>query len=217
MIKARVLHTSGVGESQIDERIGDLEILSNPTVGLAAHSGQVDVRITAKAASELEADTLIRGVEAEIRQRLGAWIYGADGDTLEQVALDTLAVNGWKLVVVESGLRGELVRRLSNTSGAFARGEVIPQSLSGEDLSQRLHNYRIEHGTEVGLGVSLTSSDRRHDVILILITPTSEEQFIRPYGGPPEYAPRWAFHHSLDVLRLHGIDSTQSRRDAKNY
>jgi len=33
VIKARVLHTSGVGESQIDERIGDLEQRSNPTVG----------------------------------------------------------------------------------------------------------------------------------------------------------------------------------------
>jgi hypothetical protein len=24
---------------------------------------------------------------------------------------------------------------------------------------------------------------------------------MRPYGGPPEYAPRWALHHSLDVIR----------------
>ena len=48
VIKTRVLHTAGVGESQIDDRISDLEELANPTVGLAAHSGQVDVRITCK-------------------------------------------------------------------------------------------------------------------------------------------------------------------------
>ena len=52
VIKTRILHTSGVGESQIDERIADLERLSNPTVGLSAHAGQVDVRITAKAESK---------------------------------------------------------------------------------------------------------------------------------------------------------------------
>ena len=59
IIKARVIHTAGIGESQIDEMIGDLETLSNPTIGLLAHSGQVDVRITAKANSENEADQMI--------------------------------------------------------------------------------------------------------------------------------------------------------------
>jgi nicotinamide-nucleotide amidase len=56
IIKARVLHTSGAGESQIDDLIGELEELSNPTVGLAAHSGQVDIRITAKADCPESAD-----------------------------------------------------------------------------------------------------------------------------------------------------------------
>ncbi len=48
-IKTRVLHVAGLGESQIDEWIGDLELLGNPTVGLSAHPGLVDIRITAKA------------------------------------------------------------------------------------------------------------------------------------------------------------------------
>ncbi len=78
IIKARVLHTAGTGESQIDELVGDLEELGNPTVGLAAHSGQVDVRITAKADSPEAADELIKPVEKIIRDRLGNWIYGAD-------------------------------------------------------------------------------------------------------------------------------------------
>ena len=49
VIMMRVLHSAGLGESQIDDWISDLEKLTNPTVGLAAHSGQVDIRITAKA------------------------------------------------------------------------------------------------------------------------------------------------------------------------
>ena len=55
-IKARVLRTCAVGESDIDRAIGDLMTLANPTVGLAAHSGQTDVRITAKADTEAEAE-----------------------------------------------------------------------------------------------------------------------------------------------------------------
>jgi nicotinamide-nucleotide amidase len=62
IIKARVIHTAGVGESQIDVMIGELELLNNPTVSLAAFSGQVDVRITAKSESAEEAEKLLQGI-----------------------------------------------------------------------------------------------------------------------------------------------------------
>jgi competence/damage-inducible protein CinA-like protein len=201
VIISRILHTAGVGESQIDDRIGDLETLSNPTIGLAAHSGQVDVRITAKAASEVEAAALIQDVEVVIRQRLGTWIYGADQDTLEQVALERLARRDWKLAVVESGLKGELVRRLASTSGSFAVAEVLPTPLTAEALNSRTLAVRAENNAEVGLGVSIIPSTERQEVLLSLITPAGDQQFARPYGGPPEYASRWAIHHSLDILR----------------
>ena len=52
VIVARTLRTAGIGESSLDDKIGK-DILSerNPSVGLAAHHGAVDVRITAKAES----------------------------------------------------------------------------------------------------------------------------------------------------------------------
>ena len=49
VIKARTLRTVGLGESWIDERIDAQMRSANPTVGLAAHSGIVDIRITARA------------------------------------------------------------------------------------------------------------------------------------------------------------------------
>jgi len=63
-IKARTLHTCGIGESALDAQIADLEESTNPTIGLAAHPGQSDIRITAKADSEAEADALIAEMEA---------------------------------------------------------------------------------------------------------------------------------------------------------
>ena len=82
-IKVRTLHTAGVGESWIDEHIGDLETLANPTVGISAHSGIVEIRITAKAENDLEANRMIAHVENDIRARLGATVFGADDDTLD--------------------------------------------------------------------------------------------------------------------------------------
>jgi nicotinamide-nucleotide amidase len=202
IIKARVLHTAGAGESQIDDQIDDLERFSNPTVGLAAHSGQVDVRITAKAASEAEADAMIGEVEATIRQRLGNWVYGADGETLEEMAMQHLQQRGWNLTVVESDLGGQLLRRLAGSPGVFRGGEMLAERpKDGEALLAVTENYRQARGADVGLGVAIYPHGEKQDVQVALITPEGQRTLQRPYGGPPEYAPRWALHHSLDILR----------------
>lgn len=201
IIKTRILHTVGAGESQVDDLIGDLESLSNPSVGLAAHSGQVDVRITAKAESDLEADRLIAPMEATIRERLGSWVYGADQETLEEIALKAVASRGWKLVLVESGLNGNLLRRLANVPGPFLGGEILTETPSTDELLAKTKNIRKDQGAEVGLGVAIYPGSEKQDVYLVLITPEGNQELTRPFGGPPEYAPRWALHHSLDVIR----------------
>ncbi len=201
VIKTRVLHTAGVGESQIDDLISDLEELANPTVGLAAHSGQVDVRITCKGESQEEADEMIQPVEAALRQRLGNWVYGADQETLEEVALRALSHKGWTLAVVEAGLGGLLMRRLANASGPFLGGEMLTETPAPEALQAATHAQREGRHADVGLGVAIYPRTEKQDVHFALITPEGERQFSRPYGGPPEYAPRWALHHSLDVIR----------------
>ena len=57
------IHTAGIGESSVDELVSDLEKMNNPTVGLAAHPGQVDIRITAKANTRELAHELITPIE----------------------------------------------------------------------------------------------------------------------------------------------------------
>ena len=49
---SRIIHTAGIGESSIDNLIGDFEKLNNPSVGITAKPGQVDIRITAKACNQ---------------------------------------------------------------------------------------------------------------------------------------------------------------------
>ena len=52
--------------------------------------------------SEDEADTLIRPVEETIRSRLGNWVYGADQDSLEEIALKNLLTKGFALSIPQS-------------------------------------------------------------------------------------------------------------------
>lgn len=201
VIKSRVLHTSGAGESQIDELIGDLETSDNPTVALAAHSGRVDVRITAKAASEVEASEQIQQMEQIIRDRLGEWIYGADYDTLESTALRHLEHIGWTLVAVEVGLKGELVRRLAAIDGPFRGGEVLNVQPRPEELIEFTEAFRQARRAEVGLGLAVMKDDGGEEIHFAIITPGGKKQIVRPYVGPPGNAPVWALNQGLDMIR----------------
>jgi len=126
IIKARVLKTAGIGESALDERIGDdLLTASNPTVGLAAHSGQVDVRITAKAATEAEADAMIGQFEAVLRERIGAYVFGADSDTLDEALHTALREAGAGLAVLEAGVTPVLAERAGQAGLAGIPVETV--------------------------------------------------------------------------------------------
>ncbi len=109
VIKARVLHTAGIGESVLDELIGTTLLEGhNPTIGLAAHNGQVDVRVTAKANTEADADALIAPIEEILRTKAGQWIYGADKDTLEEVFAALVRQFNLKVALIDTGLGGAL-------------------------------------------------------------------------------------------------------------
>lgn len=191
VIKVRVLHCSGLGEGMIDEKIADLETLSNPTVGLAAHTGVVDVRIAAKAKSEVEADQMIAAVESQVRERLGSFVFGADDDRLENVVLEMLEKRGWKLTAIESGLDSLISRKLPNTAS-------FPD-LNLDSLTQALRAARADSNADIALGVAVYPDERAAD--MVMITPRGEKTHHITYGGPPRSLPRWSMNLALNWLR----------------
>ena len=197
IIKIRVLHCAGLGEGVIDEKIDDLETLSNPTVGLAAHTGVVDIRIAAKAASEAEADRMIAEIEQKVRERLGDVVFGADEDSLEETTLRAVAKRGWTLVAVESGLDGGLARKIP-------RSVSLPD-LSSEALMAALRAARADANADVALGVAVHIEDRTAE--LALITPRAEKTHRITYGGPPRSLARWSVNLALDWLRRRAMET----------
>ncbi|NIS81895.1 MAG: CinA family nicotinamide mononucleotide deamidase-related protein [Anaerolineales bacterium] len=201
LLETRILRTAGIGESALDARIQDLEKMSNPTVGLSAHPGRVDIRITAKASTIHEAEEMIWKLEATIRQRLGEHIYGADDETLEAVALEKVASSGWRLVVAEFGTEGALAANLAPFAETFAGGQILPEVKKIEDLSKVLGGFQADHDAQVGLGLVLGQQENLYLITIVLRTPEGEEVLDRTYGGPPAYATQWAVSLALDRLR----------------
>jgi nicotinamide-nucleotide amidase len=198
VIKVRLLHTAGTGEATIDEKIGDFETLANPTVGLAAHSGIVDIRIAAKARTEAEAEQMIAEVEGQMRERLGTLVFGVDEDTLEDVALRAASERTWNLVAVESGLGGALRRRLSSVSSQNLLG-VAAVPLTEGQLSEYLYDLQTEYNARTALGISAFPEKRM--VELALITPEGTQERQLTFGGHPALLPRWAVNIALNWLR----------------
>lgn len=119
VIKSKVLKVTGLPESAVDEKIDDLfRALSNPTLALLAHQSQVDVRITAKAATAAEADAMIAKVKAQVYERLGENIFAEDEETLEQKIAEELLKSKMTLATAESCTAGLVAFRLTSVAGS---------------------------------------------------------------------------------------------------
>ena len=126
VIHYRVLKIVGVGESAVDDKIGHLIAnSSNPTVGVLALPGQVDVRIAAKAADRDEAMRLIAPFEAEVRSLLGKAIFAADGESMEDVVGKLLREKNQTVAVCEDLTCGHLAERIQSASAENFVGGLI--------------------------------------------------------------------------------------------
>lgn len=193
VIKPRVIHTSGIGESVIDDLIADLESNSNPTVGLSAHPGRVDIRITAKANSEVEAEELIRGVESIICQRLAGCIYGIDDDTLLQVI----------------ALRASKIKPSVNlyTTGFSLDTPTIDMPLGGANLlinpspSPLAIAQNLSHSIDtINFFALLNKTNSPANLELSVVGAGDEDKSHRLYNGPASQVERWAENMFLDFV-----------------
>lgn len=125
---SRVLRFYGIGESALEEKLLDLiERQSNPTIAPYAKEFEVTLRITARAAEVEQAEQLILPVEAEIRKRLGQFIYATGETSLQEVLLQELNGRQETLACAESCTGGALSALLTSVPGSSSafRGSVI--------------------------------------------------------------------------------------------
>jgi nicotinamide-nucleotide amidase len=235
VIKAKVLRTVGLGESWIDEKI-DVQMRSaNPTVGLAAHLGAVDIRITARGATEVTVDAMIADMEAQVRERIGDdGIFGAGNDEVEVVTAGLLARAGVKLAIVESATDGEIARMLRETpegQGVLTAAHVVqgPEDLSrlldlspakleafgwvsemsgAEAALQLCDTYEGGWGLAV-LGEAEAPGDVYGDhpgkTYVALATPDTTLVSQYPFGGEGFLARRWVALRAVDLLRRQAL------------
>lgn len=211
VIKARVLHTAGIGESMLDDLIGtELLEMSNPTVGLVAHQGAVDVRITAKAGSENEADQLIDKIEAVLYTRIGKHIFGTDGTKLEDVLAELIQNNPVQVSFLEAGMENPAAALLMKTSRPNSIQSThyshpddlrkllhIESSVSIRDLAEQAARW-IHQQSGSMVGVALLSmpdvkenTDQQQSTAIAIYSPQAARSRAYGFGAQSDLASDW--------------------------
>ena len=197
-----VIHTVSKGESSIDEIIGEMEKLSNPTVGLLAHPGQTDVRVTAKASSAEEAQKMMAPVLAEIRQKLEEFIYGENEDTIQSVVASKLIDHDKRIIVIETGTDAIVFKALAeHLDEKNLTGELLDVNINHETFKTLMKEYQVIKQADLVLGLMLSSQEEEQELYIALLENESITEYKRLYGGPAGDARRWALNVSLDLVR----------------
>ncbi|MDX2083984.1 MAG: competence/damage-inducible protein A [Candidatus Melainabacteria bacterium] len=110
----------GLGESRLAEILSDLMEMESPTVAPYCGQAEVKIRLAVKAESEQAAERQLAPVREEILARCGAYYFGDDTTTLEQVVGDLLRQQAKTVAVAESCTGGLVSSRLTDVAGSSA-------------------------------------------------------------------------------------------------
>jgi nicotinamide-nucleotide amidase len=125
----RTLVTSGIAESLLQERLGDLTDQLDDDLHLAylPSTSGVRLRLTAADGQAVSAEERLNRLEARIRDRAGMHVIGTGDVTLEAVLGDQLRSAGRTIASAESATGGLIGHRLTGVSGSsdYFMGSVV--------------------------------------------------------------------------------------------
>ena len=138
VLRSRTLKLLGIGESAVEELLGELVRSASPTVATYAKNDGVHIRLTDKDAVEARLGERLDAMERAVRERFAGQIWGVDGDTLSGVIDAALRARGWRLASAEAFTGGELARALADGEVAGYLGGVVRPGLDADALDRTL-------------------------------------------------------------------------------
>jgi nicotinamide-nucleotide amidase len=191
------IHLIGIGESVVDSKIADLEKISNPTVGISAKSGQIDVRITAKAKSKAEAEQKIADTRDIVYERLNKYIFGEDETNLHDVVNEMLDNQTTKYQIHLFNHQPEALTKLVSPNC-----EVLP--VESLELEENLSQEMVKYNTSEQIKKIAFAVFYKMDKMILLIyhsDHSNQPPIEKSFMGPKEDFPQWIYHYELAYLR----------------
>ena len=222
IIRRRILRTVGIGESSLDADLGHLMDSTNPTMGLAAHLGQADVRIAARAASADEAEELLDTMEEKVRAVIGSYIYSTTPEeAVESVLARLLHEADASVALLETVSGGAIadrmnkgvspespVRILQADAESSALRKLLDQPPAGEVAHELAVQLRGECNVSHGLAVITSGqpdetfhSNQGGETWIGCAGPDRTEVARFPFGGADRLTNAWVGNRAMDLLR----------------
>ena len=129
-IHLKRFHSYGLGKSHVDQLLTGVEALDpdgGVKLGFRAHYPQLEMKLTVRGTDMDDVSRKLAPVTAEVRKRLGNFIFAEDDETLEGVVLAALTERHATLTVVETFTGGQIAARIAHLPGAekvFRHGTV---------------------------------------------------------------------------------------------
>ncbi len=141
----------GLGESSVETQILDmLNTQENPTIAPYAKTGEVHLRVTARAKDEKEAREKTAPVVEELYRRFGNAVYTTDADeTLEMALTKLLMKKKYTMTTAESCTGGMIAARMVNAPGVsavFKSGFITYANEAKEELLGVSHDTLEKFG-----------------------------------------------------------------------
>lgn len=188
VLVSKMLKIFGIGESEMESRLIDLiENQNNPTIAPYVSQGEITVRVTARCADREEAIKLLNPVVSEIKERLGAFVYAEEGESLEQVVFSLLKENKLVMATAESCTGGLLAGRITSLPGAsevFERGYITYSNRSKVDeLDVREETIDKYGAVSRETALEMVEGLRKKTMAQVCVSITG---IAGPSGGTPE-------------------------------
>jgi nicotinamide-nucleotide amidase len=185
----RTLVTSGIGETALQERLGDLDEVLDAHTHLAylPSTSGVRLRLTATTNGSPDAETRLDRLAAHIRERAGEHVIGEGDVTLEAVLGDHLRAGDRTIATAESATGGLIGHRLTGVSGSsdYYAGSVVAYAnrVKLQVLDVEPEVLRSDGAVSEAVAVQMAEGVRRRLEVDVAVATTG---IAGPTGGTPE-------------------------------
>ena len=127
-IARRVLMVTGMGESQLDDKIAPIYgQYSNPSTTILFTDSGVEIHLAASAESVARAEEMVEELSDKLEEAIGETLYSTRGESLEEVIGLRLRLKGYSRATAESCTGGLLAERITRIPGAseYYVGSII--------------------------------------------------------------------------------------------
>lgn len=190
VLVSRYIRIFGMGEAEVDERLRDLEMGENPSLSPYCSLGEVQLRATARAATEAEALSALEPLVEAVRARLGDVVYAVnptEDGSLAQTAVEALKAAGMTVATAESLTGGLIAATMVEVPGAseVVKGGFVTYQSVAKTMLLGVSAETIDRCNVVSPEVAVAMAQGARDRLGVDVA-VSATGLAGPGGGTPE-------------------------------